>query len=354
MPTCLPSWEELGLFALPRFHWDVTDSNSDPLPCGWLLLWAVVCTQMCEQSPVLVPSAWPQAQPWTASPVHTCWDSWQMHCVLSSVLEITQTGICWLQVLEAAVVNTLSCLGHGGSLGAARWGELVPSLPSGWGPSQVSRPSFPGLVVLQRRLKGPEARRQAFRPWCIFCAEVGPEPAGGAGFPSSAALCSGDAFFRTYCWNWVGCFSLFPKTLLCMNLIISLREFLSSDATGSEGVTGIKALDWGCPVPPYGAQLSSPSPPTAAVPQPCSPRFVSIFADWKAKTGSQRFHLHFWWCELCSLFVLHLSFHFRGPLLRAAPLTYHNSFQVWSLPFKFACWVLPTVLRFVIKSIFLL
>lgn len=31
-----------------------------------------------------------------------------------------------------------------------------------------------------------------------------------------------------------------------------------------------------------------------------------------------------------------------------------NIFQICSLPFKFACWILPTVLSFVIKSVFLL
>lgn len=219
MPTCWPSWggigPVLGCSHCPQFHWDVTD---------WaILILCRVADSCCGQ--FCVPGCVNRVLFWCLAPdsrlnpdlplLSTPLEQLTGALRAFSVSEITQTRICWIQALEAAVVNTLSCLGHGGSLGAARWGELVPSLTaSGWGPSQGQpAPPFLGSLCCSEDWRDLKPDAKPFRPWFIFCAQVRPEPAGGAGFPSSTALCSGDAFFLTYCWDWVGCFFLFPNWL---------------------------------------------------------------------------------------------------------------------------------------------
>lgn len=71
-----------------------------------------------------------------------------------------------------------------------------------------------------------------------------------------------------------------------MNLIISLREFLSSDATGSEGVARMKAL----PGAPYGTPLqwhssALPAPPQQPSHSPALPGLFPSLLIGRQKQG---------------------------------------------------------------------
>lgn len=318
MPTCLPSWggigPVLGCSHCPQFHWDVTD---------WaILILCHVADSCCGQ--FCVPGCVNRVLFWCLAPDSRLNPDLPL---LSTPLEqLTGALRAFLRVRDHTDQDLLDPGSRGrrcehSVLSGTRWffggcqvGRARPLTDCLWlgAESGSARPSFSGLIVLQWGLKGPEARRQAF-PSVIHFLRT-----------SQAWACWWGWFSVKHCSVFWWClFSdlllrlggmLFPVSLL----IIFLREFLSSDATGSEGVTSMKALDLGCLVPPHSgtAQLSQPRPP-AAVPQPCSPRCVSIFADWRQKQVSAfSFALSMVWavftvclladCLLCASFKLPL------------------------------------------------
>lgn len=146
---------------------------------------------------------------------------------------------------------------------------------------------------IEAHLRGLEARPPRLQlPRCPFHTEgrggLSASEVMYVGLIFNQTLFSDDDFCLTSCQNSLGCFSLFSKTLLCTNLIISLREFLSSDITGLEGVTSVKkALDTGRQAPCLRQHSPTfPADQQQQFPVLLPPAFVFILTDQKAKTVS--------------------------------------------------------------------
>lgn len=196
-------------------------------------------------------------------------------------------------------------LEHGGFFGGCRGGSVCPPTDCLLvrGLRRFLRVSEPLLYwahcvssfSTEADLKGPRSKttkasvtsvslphgRQRW-PVCFRSDIFGPD------FQSNTVLFSDYDFCLISCQNRIGCFSLFSKTLLCTNLIISLREFLSNDITGLEGVTSVKkALNSGHQAPYLRPHSSTfPANQQQQFPVLLSPDFVFILADQKAKTVS--------------------------------------------------------------------